>query len=155
MASSIDYLKCEQCGGIAYNELNCRTLEEWQRCHRCGCGFDYEAKRNKKGKVILNRKKRPKYRFKKLKGYGVVYFCFKDGNGVYYHLNKALSKKNRKSFFLDLETNAEIDKQKSYSTIWDKKRKQIVSLYGDIPPSFEDWQNTINEESIIGEGEKL
>ena len=147
MSSSINYLECKQCGGIAFNELNCNTLEEWQRCHRCGCGFDYEVKRNKKGKVIFNRKKRPKYRFRKRKGYGVVHFCFKKGNGVYYHLHKPLSRKNRKNFFLDIETNPEIDKEKSYLTVWNKKKKQIVSVYGIMPQSFQDMEKGYGNES--------
>ena len=147
MASSIDYMECKQCGGIVYNELNCNTLEEWQRCERCGCGFNYEAKRDKKGKLILNKKKRPKYRFKRWNGYGVIHFCFKNGNGVSYHLHKALSKRTKKSFFLELENNVEIDKEKSYLMSWDKKQKKIVSVYGKIPPTFEDWEKSYNEKN--------
>ena len=146
MASSIDYLECEQCGGIAYNELNCRTLEEWCKCNRCGCGFDYVLKRDKKGEVIFDRKKRPKYRFIKSKGHGVIYLCFKNGCGVFYHLDKALSRKNRKNFFLDIETNPEIDKEKSYLTKWNKKLKKVVAVYGEIPPAFEDWDKRSSED---------
>lgn len=145
MASSIGYLECKQCGGVAFNELNCNTLEEWQRCEKCGCGFDYELKRNKKGKVIYNRKKRPKYRFREWKGCGVVRLYFKNGGGVTYHLYKVLSKKNRNKFFEDIETNAEIDKERSYFTIWDKKRKKAVSVYGKMPPSYEETQRELND----------
>ena len=95
--------------------------------------------------MILNRKKQPKYRFKSWTGHGVIHFCFKNGNGVSYHLYKALSKRDKKSFFLELENNEEIDKEKSYLTMWDKRKKKIVSLYGNIPPGFEDWQNSYNE----------
>ena len=37
----------------------------------------------------------------------------------------------------------------------DKKKKQIVSLYGEMPPSFEDSQDAFHEEPEMGEGEKL
>ena len=146
MASSIDYLKCEQCGGIAFNELNCNTLEEWQRCQKCGCGFDYELKRNKKKKVVFDRRKRPKYRFKKWKGLGVIYFTFKSGSGVLYHLSKRLSKKQRETFFLEIETNPEIDKEKSYLTKWDRRLKKVVAVYGELPPIFEEWDKLCCED---------
>ena len=146
MASSIDYLKCKQCGGIAFNELNCNTLEEWQRCQRCGCGFDYELKRSKKKKVVFDRKKRPKYRLKKWKGFGVIHLTFKNGDAVLYHLNKLLSRKNRKNFFLDIETNPEIDKEKSYLTKWDRRLKKVVAVYGELPPIFEEWDKLCCED---------
>ena len=155
MASSVEYLECERCGGFAFYELNCRTLEEWKRCERCGCGYDYELRYNKKNEVVLDWKKKPKFRFRKYKGFGIAHYAFKNGGSVSYQLLKPLSKKDKKKFFLDIETKAEIDKQKSFLTVWDKKKKQIISLYGDIPPSFDEPQEVFYEEPEMGEGEKL
>ena len=113
MGSVVDYIKCPKCGGIMFTDYNYNTGEELRMCKRCGTTESLFIKRDNEGKAILNRKGKPKYVYKKRRGYGVAFIALKSGDGEYHCFKNRFFTKKR---FLEYLENPDIDKNECYLT---------------------------------------
>lgn len=137
MSSCIDYIKCEHCGGVCLTEFDCRTFEEYYFCERCGMVNNYKISRDEKGNTIRDENGKVQYKTETLEGFGCIGLYSKTGLGLLSPLEKPFEE-SEKEYFLGELNNPDIEPEKCYFTRWDSDTNQVVSVYGEIPPLYDD-----------------
>ena len=137
MSSVIDEKKCEHCGGIASVEFDCRTFEEYVFCHRCGMIGNRIVACDEDGDALLDADGNVQYKMEGLPGFGCMGFYKKNGVGVIYPLDKPYDEAARQTFFAELN-NSQLDPDRCYFTRWDFDTNKVVSVYGEIPPTYDE-----------------
>lgn len=137
MSSVQDTVKCPQCGGCYTTDFDCRTLEDFKFCERCGKKELVELVRDENGEVILDAAGKPSYRESSHYGYGCLKLAGKKGGATLYSMTEPLTDEAaadiRKSFNTEL-----VDVGKSYLTKWDEEKKDVVALFGDVPHTYDE-----------------
>ena len=118
MASVIYADKCHQCGGVCIVDSYYRREHMTAFCERCGWSYykdgDFE---------------------KETQGYGVAQVTYKSGIarifGIHKHPNEQLN-------FIKMLQEDDVDTDKSYLTLWDEKNQKIISVFGSLPPSYDE-----------------
>jgi ribosomal protein L37E len=79
MSSTVDILKCPQCGLDAYIETNYSTNEEFVQCHHCGYGrtMSIENMHELKDQIAWQ----PRYNIEEIFGHGSYKYILKDSIG--------------------------------------------------------------------------
>ena len=146
MSSVQDTVKCPQCGGCYTTDFDCRTLEEFKFCERCGKKVLHELVRDENGEVVLDAEGKPSYKESSHFGYGCLKLAGKKGGATLYSMTEPLTdevaKEIRNSFNTDL-----VDVGKSYLTKWDDERKDVVAVFGEVPKLYDETIAEGNEDS--------
>ena len=137
MSSAIDYIKCEHCGGINITEFDCHTFEEYAFCKRCGMVDNKVIARDENGNAITDKSSQIQYKTETLEGFGCIGLYSKTGFGLLSPLEKPFEE-SEKEYFLGELNNPDIEPEKCYFTRWDSDTNQVVSVYGEIPPLYDD-----------------
>ena len=137
MSSVQDTVKCPQCGGCYTTDFDCRTLEEFKFCERCGKKELVELVHDEKGEVILDTAGKPSYKESSQFGYGCLKLAGKKGGSTLYSMTEPLTEEAaaniRNSFNTEL-----VDVGKSYLTKWDEEKKDVVALFGEVPHTYDE-----------------
>lgn len=153
MSSSISYEKCPQCGGAYVIELDCRTLEEYCFCNRCGKTNNFTIVRDKDGKAIMEEEdcRIPKYKNESNDGYGCLAIADMNGVTAIYHYDRPVSVEQIKSEYLNIlkEGEGKIKVDKCYLTYWDDEKKEIIALFGKLPRSYDEITEEDEENETI------
>ena len=144
MSSVLDSEKCEHCGGVATTEFDCRTFEEYVFCHRCGMIDNHVIVRDENGDAVLDEDGKMQFKTESLPGFGCLAFYKKGGVGVIYPLDRPYDESARQAFFAELN-NPQLDPDKCYFTRWDFDTNQVVSVYGNIPQTYDEAEKESEE----------
>lgn len=125
MAETIYTKKCPQCGGWYRVEENTNS-GVFASCNRCGKVDDISFSRNEQN--ACERKEVHE------KGYGCIYIA--KHNGCYEEYLATPVTQQMKDDFMAALNAPDVDKDKSYFTIWDEEKQDVVAFYGKIPPVF-------------------
>lgn len=136
MSSVQSYERCPQCGGSYFTETNCRTLEEYKICDRCGKTEQYFLIRDDESNAVLDENGAPKYLSKNKDGYGSMLFVMNNGVSTMCSLQEPFDLKETKAYYLRQLENPDVNKEKSYFTYWDVENKKIVAVFGDDPGEY-------------------
>lgn len=137
MSSSICHEKCEQCGGFLIVESDSSTFEMFRYCNRCGYRFEYSLKRDENGKIICDENDNVCYETTESFGYGSVAFGQKDGPTVIYNLEQPFTDEIKEQFLKDIQAEG-IATDKCYLMAWDNEKKELVAVYGKMPPDYQE-----------------
>lgn len=137
MSSVQDYDKCPQCGGIYVRDFDCRTLEEFRYCNRCGKREEYTRKTDQQGDFVLDSEGRIQYQFTSSTGHGCLAVADRKGVRAVYHLLKPVDDEIRKDY-LEMLNNPDVDPEKCYLTSWDSQMQEITAVFGILPLSFDE-----------------
>lgn len=137
MGSVQDYEKCPQCGGVCYTDFETQTAEYYASCNRCGYSYSYTLKRCIRKRVVFNRDGTPVYKERESFGYGTAHEAVKNGFTRRYSFHKPYIKRYKRAFNKFLSSKY-ADTKESKLIIWDIKTNTLKSLYGDMPPSFDE-----------------
>lgn len=137
MSSVQDTIKCPQCGGCYTTDYDCRTLEEFKFCERCGKKELVELVRDENGEVVLDSEGKPSYKESSNFGYGCLKLAGMKGGATLYSMTEPLTDEAaadiRNSFNTEL-----VDVGKSYLTKWDEEKKDVVALFGEVPYTYDE-----------------
>lgn len=145
MSSAVSHEKCPRCGGVLSTELNCRTLEEWEDCSRCGRRSGWHYVRDEEGNVVLDSEGHPKKEFDDLPGYGVAYLQF-EKVGVSYAFTNVDDEKLKEAFYQELHNNDKLIKEKCYLTVWNDATGEVEAEYGSVPETFDEMESRYKKE---------
>ncbi len=137
MSSVQDIIKCPQCGGCYTTDFDCKTLEEYRFCHRCGKREEYKLVRDEKGEAVLDSEGKPQYVEKSYFGYGCFKLAGKKGISSLYTIASPLTEKTVEDFKKSLEGDI-IEVGNCYLTKWDEEKGDVVSVFGAVPPLYDD-----------------
>lgn len=136
MSSVQDTVKCPQCGGCYTTDFDCRTLEEFKFCHRCGKKELTTLVRDENGNAVYDADNKPQYTEESLFGYGCLCLAGKKGGSTLYSLTNPLTDEElaniQGSFNRDV-----VDIDKSYLTKWDADKNDVVSVFGEVPKLYD------------------
>lgn len=144
MSTVRDYKKCPQCGGVCSTDFDCKSLEYYAYCQRCGYSYTHEIRRYPGGKAITRNNGCPIYKDKEKRGYGVMRLASKEGIAKLYRLSFWESRWARRTIHMFLQTEI-ADPEMSYLFVWDRKSKNYKSIYGKIPQSYDEVFPETNE----------
>lgn len=71
-------------------------------------------------------------------GYGSMLLALKDGISSLYSLQKPGLDDDQQKFLTAVQA-PNVDAARSYMTRWDENSKQVVAVYGALPPIYEEW----------------
>ncbi len=137
MSSVQDSIKCPQCGGCYTTDYDCRTFEEFKFCHRCGKREEIKMVRDEKGAAVLDENRSPKYTESSHFGYGCLKLAGKQGVSALYSLFGPLTEESFNSIKESFD-NEDIDIGESYLTRWDDEKNDVVTVFGSIPPKYDE-----------------
>lgn len=126
MAETIYTKKCPQCGGWYRVEENTSTGEFFAACDRCGKLDDVTFVKGEDGVHAIREVHE--------KGYGCISLERRNNSNTEY-LIAPVTEEMKEAFMAALE-DPDVDKEKSYFTIWDEEKQDVVAFYGKIPPVF-------------------
>lgn len=136
MSSVQNTVKCPQCGGCYTEDFDCRTFEEFKFCERCGKKEIVELIRDEKGEAVYDADNKPTYRQHSVFGYGCLKLAGKNGGATLYSMTEPLTAEAEANIQSSFNTEL-VDIGKSYLTKWDDEKKDVVSVFGEIPPTFD------------------
>lgn len=137
MSSVIDYEKCPHCGGVMTSEFDCRTQESYRFCRRCGCVENYVIVRDPDNNPVLDENGNVQFRTEALPGYGCASFHQTNGLGVSYPLIAPFEESTLR-MFLDDANDPHIERDKCYLTRWDPGLNDVVAVFGQTPPTYDE-----------------
>lgn len=137
MSSVQDTVKCPQCGGCYTTDFDCRTLEEFKFCERCGKKELVELVRDEKVEVILDAAGKPSYKESSQFGYGCLKLAGKKGGSTLYSMTEPLTEEAAADIHNSFNTEL-VDVGKSYLTKWDEEKKDVVALFGEVPHTYDE-----------------
>lgn len=137
MSSVQDYDKCPQCGGIYVMDFDCRTLEEFRYCNRCGKREAFTRQTDQQGNFVLDGEGRIQYQFTSSTGYGCLAVADKKGSRAIYNLLNSVNDEIRMDY-LEMIKNPDVDPEKCYLTSWDPQMQEITAVFGKLPLSFDE-----------------
>ena len=146
MSSVQDTVKCTQCGGCYTTDFDCRTLEEFKFCYRCGKKELITLVRDENGNAVYDADNKPQYTEESHFGYGCLCLAGKNGGSTLYSLTKPLTDEElaniQGSFNRDV-----VDIGKSYLTKWDADKNDVVSVFGEVPKLYDEMMAEISEDN--------
>ena len=138
--------KCPQCGGCYTEDFDCRTLEEFKFCHRCGKKELITLVRDENGNAVYDADNKPQYTEESHFGYGCLCLAGKNGGSTLYSLTNPLTDEElaniQGSFNQDV-----VDIGKSYLTKWDADKNDVVSVFGEVPKLYDEMMAEISEDN--------
>ena len=137
MSSVQDTIKCPQCGGCYTTDFDCRTLEEFKFCERCGKKELVELVRDENGEAVLDAECKPTYRESSNFGYGCLRLAGKKGGATLYSMTEPLTEQAAEEIQNSFNTEL-VDVGKSYLTKWDDEKKDVVALFGEVPQTYDE-----------------
>ena len=137
MSSVQDTIKCPQCGGCYTTDFDCRTLEEFKFCERCGKKELVELVRDENGEAVLDAEGKPTYRESSHFGYGCLHLAGKKGGATLYSMTEPLTEQAAEEIQTSFNTEL-VDVGKSYMTKWDDEKKDVVVLFGEVPQTYDE-----------------
>ena len=137
MSSVQDTIKCPQCGGCYTTDFDCRTLEEFKFCERCGKKELVELVRDENGEAVLDAEGKPTYRESSHFGYGRLRLAGKKGGATLYSMTEPLTEQAAEEIQNSFNTEL-VDVGKSYLTKWDDEKKDVVVLFGEVPHTYDE-----------------
>lgn len=144
MSSVQDAIKCPQCKGVFVTDFNCRTLEEYRHCSRCGRTEEWVIVRNEAGEPVLDENGNVKREYHENFGYGSACFAGKAGISQILSFSGPVDGEIKKLYLETLE-NPKVDKDKSYLTSWDDDKKEVVAIFGTVPETYEEQEKRYSE----------
>ena len=142
-----DIKECPQCKCICHTEFNCRTTEEIRVCSCCGRREEWYLLRDENGYPQLDEDGRPDMQYLLVPGYGSAYIQSINGLGQLYSISEPVDKEFRKEFYKALE-KPDVDKEKSYLSVWDTVKNELITEFGKHPMSYEEYVKEQEEEII-------
>lgn len=133
MSSVQDYIPCPQCGGVYVRDLNCRSQEEYCWCNRCG-KIEFSGVED----VIRDGKSRLESVNRSEKGYGVACFRTREGIGTIQPINEPVTAQTKAAYLEVISQHPEIDSASSYLTSWDEEKGDVVAIFGNLPPLYDE-----------------
>lgn len=126
--------KCRQCGGVMFMNYDSQNGRIHNYCSRCGRSTDASRQpgRNSKSYTL---------EVEQHFGYGSMGLVLEDGNICVYSLIKPYNIEIRRAFDIVIRANG-IKTTECYMTRWDEDSKQVVAVYGPMPPLYEEWEKT-------------
>lgn len=131
MASYQSFEKCLQCGGVMLLDFDTHTKSLCGCCPRCGRHANVFRRKNAGKKYTL--------KIDDHFGYGSMILALKNGISSLSSLQEPWSEGAQHEFLQALQ-DPNVDAARSYMTRWDEKSKQVVSVYGAMPPLYEEWE---------------
>ena len=139
MGSITNYLACPQCGGILAETLYYKCGEEYSHCERCGRVETVTIKKDSEGCGIKDDDGKWVYEHHLHPGLGMIRIAFKNGvfqlNAIRQEYGPIEELKDK--VLKAIHEDDSIIKENCFIGIWDAERKEVVSFYGELPPSFE------------------
>ena len=126
--------ECPQCGGSMLCDYYYGTGEEYLICSCCGKYESWTLARNSRGKIILKKNGKAKYKHIKHRGYGVATIATNNGVKSCHLFRKPIRKKDIRNFMRTLD-DENVIKDACCLVKWDNKNKTIVPIYGKMPES--------------------
>ncbi len=120
MASVIYADKCPQCGGVCIVNSYYRKGQMSAFCERCGWSYYKDGDCEEE-----------------TQGYGVAHVTYKGGITDIFGIHKPPNENEKVDFLKMLQTD-DVDADKSYLTIWDEEKQQIISVFGSLPPAYDE-----------------
>ena len=139
MSGFQDYERCLRCDGVCFVDFNCRTLEEYRFCERCGKTEKYYIRRDDDSNAILDENGAPEYIDEKSGGYGCITIVMNLGVSGMYALDEPGDLEKMKAEYLKKLEDPKVNKENSYFTYWDSENKQIVAVFGEDPGEYGQW----------------
>ena len=137
MSSVQDTIKCPQCGGCYTTDFDCRTLEEFKFCERCGKKELVELVRDENGEAVLDAEGKPTYMESSHFGYGCLRLAGKKGGATLYSMTEPLTEQAAEEIQNSFNTEL-VDVGKSYLTKWDEEKKDVIALFGEVPHTYDE-----------------
>ena len=134
MASYQSFKACPQCGGVLLLDMDTHTGIMHAFCGRCGLTAQVSRWRN-----AAEVDEEYSYVVQENPGYGSISLVLKDGIAYKGALRKPFSDKSKRSFEASVRQE-NVDASKSYMTRWNENSRQVIAVYGKIPPTFEEWE---------------
>lgn len=125
MASIIHTKTCPQCGGWYLVEENTNG-EFFAACNRCGKVDELSISVNEQNAYVRKEVHE--------KGYGCIGLERRNGSVTEY-LTAPATEQMKEAFIAALD-DPDVDREKSYFTVWDEDKQDVVAFYGEIPPVF-------------------
>ena len=138
MGSVVDYVRCPQCGGVYFRDYYYRTSEEYRSCSRCGKTESWSIERDEAGNAVLDEGGKPRYIEESHAGCGAARIMGTKGVGTVLHFIKPIDEQTKAAFLETLASNPDIDTSMCYLTAWDDAKGEVVAVYGEIPPLYEE-----------------
>lgn len=140
MGVAIYIEKCWQCGGelLVYedNKLHDITAE----CLRCGMKYANLQLPQEYYDEMAVEDAYEEIDYEdhwKEKGYGVACIVLKDGCVTRERIEFPYEEKKINEYLALLESD-EVDADESYLTLWDEKNQKVISIFGSMPPSYDE-----------------
>ena len=139
MSSVQNYEECPVCKGLYLVETDIKTQEVYKVCFTCGRIEKFELARDESNNIVFDENENAKYNHEIKDGYGVANFLYIGGRGS---ICAFCEKPNEERIeeFRPLFNDESVDKELSYMTLWDDEKKEVVSLIGPMPPTFEEFE---------------
>lgn len=137
MSSVQDYDKCPQCDGIYVMDFDCRTLEEYRYCNRCGKRESHTIKKKKDGTVIRDAEGNVKYKYYSSFGFGCFAIQNRKGVRAIHNLLKPADDEIKQDFQKTIQ-DPDVDADHCYLTSWDPEEQKITAVFGRLPMSYDE-----------------
>lgn len=152
MSSVQDFMECPQCKGLYITEFQCRTAEETRTCFRCGRNEQWFIRCNEQGEAIMDEQEKPQLDYRCEDGCGAMRLSQTNGFAQVWVFHEPISEEIKK-FFREAMKDEAISKENSYLTSWDEEKKEVVAVYGNLPPTYEEIEGEEDEQEPSEEGQ--
>ena len=130
---------CPQCGGILWVQEHTTLRDMYAECLRCGMNYESLCYPQEyyDGMIVEGAYEEVDYKdYWKEKGYGVVCITYEDGYSDFFRIEGTPDVKQITSYLAMLD-HEYVDKDKSYLTLWNEERQNVIAIFGSRPPDFE------------------
>ncbi len=154
MASVQRHIECKRCKFKGcFNEINCKTCEEYAQCPKCGYVLYFVALRDRKkmaenpATTYLKLTKDGKYiyRLYEPKTYGAYHIKHKRGGGRFGSVKRPITERAI-NYFKEIFREDEVDSELSYLTKWDGEKGKLEIVLGNFCPDM--WLEEEESEEI-------
>lgn len=142
---------CPVCNGVAWNDYNYRTGEEFEACNRCGYSMEYRILSNEDG--VPQKDSEGKFMMEQVKheGFGVfTIYHLESGVGEAGSFHEPVSNEVIDEF-REIIQRDDVDSEKSYLAKWENGTS--VAIFGTLPLEavldFDAWEAAIEEENRL------
>ena len=128
--------KCFQCGGVMLINVDVQTGHLHGSCSRCGRTTNVIRQQGKSGTEYT-------LEVDDHFGYGSMSLVFEDGHTYFGALKEPYNIEAGLAFDIAIRQDG-IKTMECHMTRWDEGSKQVVSVYGTMPPLYEEWEKQQN-----------
>lgn len=136
MGSFISSEKCSQCGGVYNIEDYYKTGERYCFCQHCGKIHNHAIVRDKNKNFCRDENGKLIFEDVMSQGYGCMAIASK-GLRTVYHIDKPIDNEIKNEYLKIIDEEG-IDKDKSYLSMWDEEKNEVVALFGTLPKSYDE-----------------